>query len=60
MSELQDNSIALTVTSPPYNVDKESDSSLSDSEYWKLMTKCFKEVYRVTQPGGRVVVNIAN
>ncbi len=60
MSELEDNSIALTVTSPPYNVDKESDNSLSDSEYWKLMNSCFEEVYRVTQPGGRVVVNIAN
>jgi len=60
MSELNDNSIALTVTSPPYNIDKDSDQDLTSLEYWDLMNKCFSEVYRATQPGGRLVVNIAN
>ena len=60
MSEINDNSIALTITSPPYNVGKESDQDLSELEYWDLMDNCFGEVYRVTQPGGRLIVNVAN
>ena len=60
MSELEDNSISLTVTSPPYNIGKESDQDLTSIQYWDLMNKTFKEVLRVTQPGGRVVINIAN
>ena len=54
MSELNSNSIALTVTSPPYNIDKDSDQDLTSLEYWDLMNKCFSEVYRTTQPGGRL------
>ena len=60
MPEINDNSIALTVTSPPYNIDKDSDENLTSLEYWDLMNTCFSEVYRSTQPGGRLVVNIAN
>ena len=60
MNELIDNCISLTVTSPPYNIGKDSDEDLSDDEYWKMITKVFKEVYRVTESGGRLVVNVAN
>ena len=60
MDDLVDNCISLTVTSPPYNVGKLSDSNLEDDEYWKLIEKCFGEVYRVTESGGRLVINVAN
>ena len=60
MNDLVDNCVSLTITSPPYNVGKLSDSDLSDEEYWNLITKCFKEVYRVTESGGRLVINVAN
>jgi len=60
MEELVDNCIALTVTSPPYNIGKLSDVEMSDEDYWKMIEKCFKEVYRVTESGGRLVVNVAN
>lgn len=60
MNELIDNCISLTVTSPPYNIGKDSDEDLSDNEYWEMITKVFKEVYRVTESGGRLVVNVAN
>ena len=60
MSELVDNCISLTVTSPPYNVGKLSDLDLDDKKYWKMMKSCFEEVYRVTESGGRLVVNVAN
>tara|TARA_B100001094_G_scaffold33343_1_gene27702 strand:- start:38 stop:868 length:831 start_codon:yes stop_codon:yes gene_type:complete len=60
MDDLVDNCVSLTVTSPPYNVGKLSDSNLEDGEYWKLIEKCFGEVYRVTESGGRLVINVAN
>ena len=37
-----------------------SDSNLSDDDYWILIEECFKEVYRVTESGGRLVINVAN
>ena len=35
MEELVDNCVSLTVTSPPYNIGKDSDLDLNDEEYWK-------------------------
>jgi len=60
MKEIVDNCVALTITSPPYNIGKLSDVEMSDKDYWKMIEKCFKEVYRVTESGGRLVVNVAN
>ncbi len=60
MEELENNSVSLTVTSPPYNIGKESDLDLTDDEYWSMMGDIFKETYRVTESGGRLVVNVAN
>lgn len=60
MAELPDDSIALMVTSPPYHVGKDYDSDASFEEYLALLERVFAEVYRVLQPGGRAVVNVAN
>ena len=60
MNELVDNCVSLTVTSPPYNIGKDSDLDLNDEEYWKMINKVFSETYRVTKSGGRLVVNVAN
>ena len=60
MNELVDNCVSLTVTSPPYNIGKDSDLELNDEEYWKMINKVFSETYRVTKSGGRIVVNVAN
>ena len=60
MEELVDNCVALTITSPPYNIGKLSDVEMSDEEYWAMIENCFREVYRVTESGGRLVVNVAN
>ena len=60
MSELPDRSIHLAVTSPPYNVGKAYDSDLSISEYRDLLSRVFREVFRVLVDGGRLCVNIAN
>src|SRR4051812_26226105 len=60
MNQLPDNSVALMVTSPPYHVGKDYDSDSSFSEYLDLLEGVFAETYRVLQPGGRAVVNVAN
>jgi len=58
--ELPKNSVALVVTSPPYNVGKEYDNDLSMEEYLRLLRRVFKGTKRVLEPGGRVCINIAN
>lgn len=66
MSSIEDNSIHLGLTSPPYNEEKlyDIDNPDSDSLPWKdyisLMNTIFSEVKRVLVPGGRVCINIAN
>jgi site-specific DNA-methyltransferase (adenine-specific) len=60
MPELADNSVALMVTSPPYNVGKDYDDDLSLDEYLELLSRVFAETYRVLEPGGRACMNIAN
>lgn len=60
MSEIPDGTVALMVTSPPYNVGKEYDEDLSLDEYLGLLERVFRETYRVLEAGGRVAVNVAN
>jgi site-specific DNA-methyltransferase (adenine-specific) len=60
MSELPDSSVALMVTSPPYNVGKEYDADLSLEEYLKLLRRVIFETFRVIIPGGRAAINVAN
>jgi len=60
MSELPDSSVALMVTSPPYNVGKEYDSDLSLEEYLRLLRRVLFETFRVLIPGGRAAINVAN
>lgn len=60
MPELPDDSVALVVTSPPYHVGKDYDSDASFEEYLALLERVLSECYRVLQPGGRAVVNVAN
>lgn len=60
MYQIPTNSIALAFTSPPYNVGKRYDADLELDEYFDLIEKVGREVYRVLIPGGRYVFNIAN
>ncbi|MCB2223469.1 MAG: site-specific DNA-methyltransferase [Actinobacteria bacterium] len=60
MGVLPDNTVALMVTSPPYNVGKEYDDDLSQDEYLGLLARVLEETHRVLEPGGRVAVNVAN
>lgn len=62
LTELPSESIQLTVTSPPYNIGKEYEAGYDDdgpvAEWKLLMEDVFEELFRVTKPDGKVVINI--
>lgn len=67
MTTVQDGSVALVVTSPPYFAGKQYEEELerdgipsSYLDYLQLLRDVFAECVRTLEPGGRVAVNVAN
>ncbi|MGA3352780.1 MAG: site-specific DNA-methyltransferase [Acidimicrobiales bacterium] len=67
MDEIEDGSVALVVTSPPYFAGKKYEEELdregvpsSYLEYLDLLRQVFAECKRKLEPGGRIAVNVAN
>lgn len=64
LKQLDDNSIDITVTSPPYNAGIDYGRSYNDNkplhEYLAFIKDVMTELYRVTKKGGRVAINVAN
>jgi DNA modification methylase len=67
MDDVDDDSVALVVTSPPYFAGKQYEEELdregvpgSYVEYLELLRDVFAECKRVLEPGGRLAVNVAN
>ena len=67
MDAVEDGSVALVVTSPPYFAGKQYEEELeregvpsSYLEYLELLTDVFAECTRTLEPGGRIAVNVAN
>jgi site-specific DNA-methyltransferase (adenine-specific) len=67
MDTVDENSVALVVTSPPYFAGKQYEEELerdgvpsSYLEYLGLLTDVFADCVRVLEPGGRIAVNVAN
>ena len=67
MAAVDDNSVALVVTSPPYFAGKEYETALGEGhipstylEYLGMLRDVFAECLRVLEPGGRIAVNVAN
>ena len=67
MDEVDDNSVALVVTSPPYFAGKEYETALGEghvpatyADYLAMLESVFAECVRTLEPGGRIAVNVAN
>src|SRR5262245_30502927 len=67
MDRVQDGSVALVVTSPPYFAGKQYEAELgqggipaSYTEFLAMLEGVFAECVRVLEPGGRIAVNVAN
>jgi DNA modification methylase len=65
--DIEDASVALVVTSPPYFAGKEYEEALGQGdvpenylEYLELLYEVFGECKAVLEPGGRIAVNVAN
>ncbi|MDV7341568.1 DNA N-6-adenine-methyltransferase [Terasakiella sp. A23] len=62
MKHLSNDSIGLTVTSVPYNVGIDYGSvqdNLDWDTYWNEKRQIAEELFRVTEDGGRVAINVA-
>ncbi len=57
MAEIPDESVHLTITSPPYNVGKEYEQGQSWDDWLSIMRRVLTEVKRVLVFGGRVCIN---
>src|ERR1700726_1746769 len=67
MEEVENSSVALVVTSPPYFAGKEYEEALGEGhvpatylEYLTMLRDVFAECARKLEPGGRIAVNVAN
>ncbi len=67
MDEVEDASVALVVTSPPYFAGKEYEEALGEGhipasylDYLDMLTEVFAECVRTLESGGRIAVNVAN
>lgn len=63
MDEIEDESVSLVVTSPPYNCGKKYDT-YTDSVDWKIYELMLHDVfglcYEKLRQGGKICVNVAN
>jgi len=62
MDEIEDDSIQLTITSPPYWKLKQYEGGVNDlsmiediETFWRELSKVWEEVYRVLKPNGKFV-----
>ena len=65
--DINDASVALVVTSPPYFAGKEYEEALGQRhipgdylDYLELLYEVFRKCARKLEPGGRIAVNVAN
>ena len=54
IADLEDNSVSLLISSPPYSIGKEYDESASVEEFLPQLHEMFCEIDRVLKPGGSV------
>lgn len=60
MAEIEDGSVDLTVTSPPYNIGKPYEKVIDIQSYLLWQRDIIAEVYRTTKDGGSVCWQVGN
>ena len=60
MSALEDESMKLVVTSPPYNLGKQYEDNLSFNEYLKTQQRVIEECVRLMHPRGSICWQVGN
>jgi DNA modification methylase len=61
MNKIDDESVHLSFTSPPYYVGKEYEEYLPTfDDYLRMLYGVFEEVVRVTVPGGKIGINLCD
>ena len=58
IKEIEDNSISLLITSPPYNVGMSYELELSEQDYYEFLLSYFIKLKRVLKPDGRICWNV--
>lgn len=60
VAQVPDQSVALIVTSPPYNLGKEYENRVSIKQYLDAQTQLIAELYRVLKPDGSLCWQVGN
>lgn len=60
LKRIQDSSVQLVITSPPYNIGKEYEVKRGYSEYLEEMELIITELVRVLKPGGSICWQVGN
>ncbi len=61
LSKIDDEVVHLTITSPPYYVGKDYEQYLPTlDDYFSMLNDVFREVHRITVPGGKIIVNLGD
>jgi len=60
LAQLPDNSVALIMTSPPYNLGKEYENRVSIEKYLQTQAKIIAQLYRVLRNDGSICWQVGN
>lgn len=60
VTQIPDNSIALIVTSPPYNLGKEYEDRVSIEKYLKIQTQLIAQLHRILRNDGSLCWQVGN
>jgi len=58
MAGMPEGQVALTITSPPYNIGKEYEGRLELAEYVRWCEQWLSQIHRITRPNGALWLNL--